>query len=182
MKKTFLFLADGFEEIEAVATIDVLRRGGVNLETVSITDKKEVKGAHGVPVVADRLICEILGEEAEMLVLPGGMPGAQNLAECKPLMDKLQAHFKNGGLISAICAAPALVLSQLPLKETTRITCYPGFESHLSRVQVVEDGVVTDENLITGKGPAFACAFGLRIVECLKGKAKADEVAAGMLF
>ncbi|MDL2252177.1 DJ-1/PfpI family protein [Odoribacter sp. OttesenSCG-928-J03] len=182
MKNVFLFLAEGFEEIEAVATIDVLLRGGVDVKVISITDQKEVKGAHGLGVVADGVLKEALNEEAEMLIFPGGMPGAQNLADCAPLMAKLDTHFKQNGLVAAICAAPALVLSRLPLAPHTRITCYPGFESHLSKINVVADGVVVEGNVISAKGPAFACDFGLAIVEKLMGKAVADEVAAGMLI
>ncbi len=182
MKNVFLFLAEGFEELEALATVDVLRRADIDVKMVSITEQKEVKGAHHIAVVADKVLNEVLSEEAEILIFPGGMPGAKNLAECKPLMDKLKTHFGQNRLVAAICAAPALVLSQLPLKESSRLTCYPGFESYLSKVHVVADGVVVDHTIITAKGPAFACDFGLTIVEHLKGKSVAEEVAAGMLY
>ncbi|MCC8173166.1 MAG: DJ-1/PfpI family protein [Odoribacter sp.] len=182
MKKTLLFLADGFEEIEALATVDILRRGEIDVTTVSINTGKEVTGAHGVTVIADVVLQDVLNEDAEMLILPGGMPGAKNLGECILLVDMLKKHFEKNGLISAICAAPALVLSQLPLKPEIKLTCYPGFESYLSKFQVSNDSLVIDGNITTAKSPGFAFDFGLAIVERLKGKEKAKEVAAGMLL
>lgn len=183
MEKLFLFLADGFEEIEALGTIDVLRRGGAEVKTVSIYNRREVKGAHEVTVIADSLLKEIKGEEAEVLIFPGGMPGALNLSECEPLMEMLRRHFERQKPIAAICAAPALVLGKLPLKKDIHMTCYPGFEKYLPGIQVLEEGVVVDGNIITGKGPGFALAFGLKILAYLKGsECAADEVAEGMLL
>lgn len=182
MKKSFLFLADGFEETEAIGTLDVLRRGGVAVQTVSVMGKQDVKGAHGVVIKADVLLQEMLKEEGEFLIFPGGMPGAQNLSECKELMGYLQEHFSRQGKVAAICAAPALVLGKLPLKKDIRMTCYPGFEKYLPGRQVLPEGVVVDENIITGRGPGYAFAFGLEIVKHLCGEAKAGEVAAGMLL
>ena len=182
MKKSFLFLADGFEETEAIGTLDVLRRGGMEVQTVAVMGKQEVKGAHGVIIKADVLLREMLKEEGELLVFPGGMPGAQNLSECGELMGYLQEHFARQGTVAAICAAPALVLGKLPLKKDLRMTCYPGFENDLPEVNVLDKGVVVDGNVITGRGPGYSFAFGLAIVEHLCGKEKADEVAAGMLL
>lgn len=183
MKKLFLFLADGFEEIEALGTVDVLRRGGVEVKTVSVYDRKEVKGAHEVTVVADCLLREIKEEEAELLIFPGGMPGALNLSECKPLMEMLGKHFDQQKPVAAICAAPALVLGKLPLKKEIHMTCYPGFEKYLPGIQVSAEGVVVDGNIITGRGPGFTFAFGLKILAYLKGcECAAEEVAEGMLL
>lgn len=182
MKKSFLFLAAGFEETEALATVDVLRRGGVNVETVSVMKEQEVEGAHGVVVKADRLLHQMLEEEADFLIFPGGMPGAQNLSDSKPLMDRLKIHFEQGGRIAAICAAPALVLGKLSLKKSIRMTCYPGFEKYLPGIDVLSERVVTDDNIITGRGPGYAFAFGLEIVKYIYGEAKANEVAAGLLL
>lgn len=182
MKKSFLFLADGFEETEAVGTLDVLRRGGVEVRTVSVMGKQEVKGAHGLAVKADVLLQDMLGEEGEFLIFPGGMPGAQNLSECKELMDYLQKHFARQGKIAAICAAPALVFGKLSLKKDIRMTCYPGFEKYLPEIAVLAEGVVTDGNVITGRGPGYSFEFGLAIVEHLYGKERAGEVAADMLL
>ena len=111
MKKSFLFLADGFEEVEALGVVDVLRRGTIEVKTVSISDKKEVTGAHGVPVMADLLLSDVKEEEAEFLICPGGMPGAKNLGDCTALVQMIQKHFDKSGYVAAICAAPALVIA-----------------------------------------------------------------------
>ena len=183
MKKSFLFLAEGFEEVEALSVVDVLRRGNVDVETVSISGEREVAGAHGIPVKADRLLSEVKGTEAvEFLICPGGMPGSKHLAECQELVDWLQRHFDKGGNVAAICAAPALVLSRLKMAGGRKMTCYPGFEGYLPDADTRPEGVVEDGNLITGKGPAFAMRFGLAILKrCVSEKA-AEEVAAGMLL
>lgn len=181
MKKSFLFLADGFEETEALVTVDILRRGGVDLKTVSIMGTQDVRGAHGIIVRADAMLQEVSDEKAEFLIFPGGMPGAQNLSECIPLMECLNRHFLQGGKIAAICAAPALVLGKLPLKKEVRMTCYPGFEKYLAGIDVLSEGVVTDGNMITGRGPGYSFTFGLAILRHLCGERKAAEVAEGML-
>lgn len=181
MKTGYLFLADGFEEMEAVATVDVLRRGGAEVRTVSIYDRKEVKGAHGMMVVADVVLGE--AKDADYLIFPGGMPGAANLAACNTLMDMLSRHYETGKPVAAICAAPALVLGKLPLRKGTRMTCYPGFESQLQDVEVRHEGVVTDGQVITAQGPAYAVDFGLALLKCMNESDRvAKEVAAGMLI
>lgn len=182
MKKSFLFLAEGFEETEALTTVDILRRGDMEVKTVSIKQDPEVKGAHGIVVKGDLLLHQMLEEEAEYLIFPGGMPGAQNLSESKPLMDYLSGHFRKKGKIAAICAAPALVLGQLPLEKEIRMTCYPGFEKYLPGIDVRQEGVVIDENIITGRGPGYTFAFALAVLEHMYGEGKAKEVAGGMLL
>lgn len=182
MRKSFLFLADGFEEVEALGVVDVLRRGTIEVKTVSISDKKEVTGAHGVPVVADLLLSDVKEEEAEFLICPGGMPGAKNLGDCTALVQMIQKHFDKGGYVTAICAAPALVLSKIKMNKRYTMTCYPGFEEYLPEAEMQPHGVVVDGNVITGKGPAYAFKFGLAILEQLTSKKVAEEVAAGMLL
>ncbi len=182
MSKTYLFLAEGFEDIEALAVVDVLRRGGVEVRTVSVMEGLEVRSAHGVTVWADVMLGEVKGEEAECLVFPGGMPGAANLAACAPLMEWMQRHYEAGGMVAAICAAPALVLGRLKAGRRLRMTCYPGFEEHLPEAEVTAEGVVVDGNVITGKGPGFAIPFGLEVLERLRSAEMAREVAAGMLL
>lgn len=183
MRQTFLYLADGFEEMEAIVTVDVLRRGGVDVRTVSIGEDSLVRGAHGVTVVADRRFAEVESEDAECLVFPGGMPGAQTLADCGPLVRRLQRQYDGGGFIAAICAAPALVFSKLDTGRRVRVTCYPGFEGFLSPdFDVVTDGVVADGTVITGKGPGFAVPFGLMILERLRSVGAAADVSAGLLL
>ncbi|MDR3266033.1 MAG: DJ-1/PfpI family protein [Tannerella sp.] len=180
MKQVFLFLANGFEETEAIATIDVLRRGGLDVTSVSISDKNEVTGAHDIPVIADKLFTEVDFSTGEMLVLPGGMPGAANLNAHAGLKALLKQYVAEGKKLAAICAAP-LVLGGLDLLQGKKATAYPGFEDTLRGATLVKDAVVKDGNIITGRGPGFALDFGLAIVEELQGKAKAGEVAAGLL-
>lgn len=182
MKKSFLFLAEGFEEMEAIAVVDVLRRGGVEVQTVSVSGESWVRSAHDVKIKADALWEEVLKEEAECLIFPGGMPGAQNLGECRTLIDKLQQHYEADGYVAAICAAPALVLSQLKTGKRLKLTCYPGFEKYLPEADVQTEGVVMDGRVITGKGPGFAVKFGLKVLEELTSEATARDVAAGMLL
>lgn len=183
MKKAVLFLAEGFEEIEAIAVIDVLRRGGIGVSTVSISTEREVTGAHGVPVMADFLFSEREISAADCLIFPGGMPGAANLAACEPLIHLLQLHFDRGGCVAAICAAPAFVLSKLHTNTPLELTCYPGLEKHLLQCRVSPEGVVVDGQVITAKGPAFAVEFGLTILNLLTStKEISVQVARGMLY
>lgn len=182
MKKTFLFLANGFEETESIAVADVLLRGDVNLQTVSLADDLQVKGAHGIVVTADIMLNELAEDDADCLVFPGGMPGAKNIADNPSVIALLQRHYDKGRYVAAICAAPALVLSQLKAGRKLRLTCYPGFEKYLTDAVVLADGVVTDGKVITGKGPGFAIPFGLKVLENITSSATASEVAAGMLL
>ncbi|MDR2848008.1 MAG: DJ-1/PfpI family protein [Bacteroidales bacterium] len=179
MKKVFVFLAEGFEEIEAVGTIDILRRGGLSVTTVSITANHIVTGSHGIAVTADALFekADIAG--GDMLVLPGGMPGASNLNVHKGLQEQLKKYAAEGKKIAAICAAP-LVLGGLGLLQGKKATVYPGYESTLKGAEYVKTKVVTDGNIITGRGPGFVFEFALAIVAELQGQAKADEVAKGI--
>ncbi|MDR0506500.1 MAG: DJ-1/PfpI family protein [Dysgonamonadaceae bacterium] len=181
MKKVFIFLANGFEETEAVTTIDLLRRGGLDAISVSVSDKKEVTGAHGISVIADNLFSEVDFSQGEMLVLPGGMPGASNLNSHSGLKNILNQYAAENKKIAAICAAP-LILGGLELLQGKQATAYPGFENTLLGAHFVEKAVVKDGNIITGRGPGLAIDFGLAIVEELLGKKKADEVASGLLY
>ena len=181
MKKVFIFLADGFEETEAIATLDVMRRGGLDATSVSVTGNLLVTGAHGIAVNADTLFEKANLSAGDMLVLPGGMPGASNLNAHAGLKNVLEQYAASGKKIAAICAAP-LVFGGLGLLQGKKATAYPGFESTLKGATYVNSPVVKDGNIITGRGPGFAFQFGLAIVEELQGKAKADEVAEGLLL
>lgn len=181
MKKSFVFLANGFEEIEALVTVDVLRRAGIDTTTVSITDSQVVTGAHNIEVKADTTIANITCNAEDIIVLPGGMPGATNLAECATLTELLTAHNNAQGLIAAICASPAVVLAPIGVLSGKKATCYPGFEGAFTDCTKGETPVVVDGNVITGNGPATAIAFALAIVRKAVSEDKAQEVASGML-
>ncbi|MCD8193341.1 MAG: DJ-1/PfpI family protein [Tannerellaceae bacterium] len=181
MKKAFVFLAAGFEEMEAIGTIDILRRGGIDTVTVSISDSKEVIGAHGIPVTADTVLTGTDLSGADALVLPGGMPGSTNLNNCEPLREALASQYDNGKLVAAICAAP-LVLGGLGILEERRATCYPSFEDLLTGATVTDNAVEVDGNVITGRGPGLVMEFALALVTYLAGKEKADEVGSGLLL
>jgi len=180
MKKVFIFLATGFEETEAVATIDILLRGGIEAVTVSVTGNNLVEGAHGISVHADKLFEEIDFNEGIMLVLPGGMPGASNLNAHSGLKKHILEYIEKGKYVAAICAAP-LVLGELGILQGKKATCYPGYESHLKGAILCEDGLVQDGKIITSKGPGFVFDFGLKIVAELQGQAQSDKVARGLL-
>lgn len=180
MKKSYLFLAEGFEEVEALTIVDVLRRADMDVVTVSITDNAVVEGAHAIPVVADCCAQDIEFRDVDWLILPGGMPGMTNLAECRPLCDLLKAHAAAGGRIAAICASPSIP-GKLGLLSGRKATCYPGFESNLEGAVLTGERCTVDGNITTGNGPASALQFALSLVEQTKGTKVAHDVASGML-
>lgn len=182
MKESFIFLADGFEEIEALTVIDVLRRADIPAKTVSITSSHQVTGAHGVTVTADLIYDSTLFTDPEWLILPGGMPGATNLYEFDLLTGLLRRHAQSNGKIAAICAAPAVVLGQLDLLEGKKATCYPGFENLCHGAEMIDSPVVVSDNLVLGNGPANALLWALNIVQVAKGEPVAVQIANGMLL
>lgn len=183
MEKTYLFLADGFEEIEALATVDLLRRAAIEVETVSINETLAVKGSHGIVVNADIMLADC-PKEARLYICPGGMPGASNLVANERVCELLAAQNLRGGKIAAICAAPAVVLAPLEILDGYDATCYPGFEGGLiaAGANYKDQRVVVDRNVITANGPSSAIPFALAIIEALDSKNKAEEVAAGLLL
>lgn len=182
MKESFLFLAEGFEEVEALTAVDVLRRAGMPVKTVSITSALQVKGAHGVIVSADVLYDNTMFRDAAWLILPGGLPGADNLHDYSPLIGLLRNQLESKrGHIAAICAAPAVVLGAEGMLRGRRATCYPGFESKLLGAEYVDAPVVRDDKFVLGNGPANALLWALTIVEEELGQEKAANVANGML-
>ena len=182
MKTSYIFLADGFEEVEALTCVDVMRRAGMPVVTVSINPGNEVTGAHGVTVLADSLFGDHDYSDAEWLVLPGGIPGAPNLANCEALCDLLDAQDERGGKVAAICASPAVVLAPLGILQGRRAVCYPGMEQGIEGVQWTAGSVAVDGNVVTGNGPAAAAPFALTIVEQSMGREVAEQVANGMLI
>ena len=181
MKKAIVFLANGFEEMEATGTVDILRRGGIGVKTVSITEDKKVTGAHNMEITADSVFKACDFSDVDALILPGGMPGSTNLNECKPLKELLLMHHGKGKTVAAICAAP-LVLGGLGLLKGRKATCYPGFESTLIDATATGEPVEVDGNVVTGKGPGLVFNFALTLVSILKGEAVAKEVASGLLL
>lgn len=181
-RTSYVFLANGFEEIEALTVVDVMRRAGMPVKTVSINSGDEVVGAHGVVVKADMLVSQGDYSAAEWLVAPGGMPGASNLAACGVLCDALKAHNAKKGRIAAICAAPAVVLAPLGILDGKKATCYPSFEDHINESCLVAEPVVVSDNVVTGNGPAAAMNFALAIVGLSHGEEQAFEIASGMLL
>ena len=186
MKGVYVFLAEGFEDIEALATVDVLRRGGVDVQTVSITDDLVVTSSHGIPVCADMAAPEFLAEEekADFLVFPGGMPGTKNLAATPWLIELMNAHYAAGGSVAAICAAPGFVLSQLKGIEGVRFTAYDGCETASIEAGgiFVREGVVSDGRVITARGAGWAVEFGLAILAAVQGEEKATAVKAALML
>ena len=181
MKKVLLFLADGFEEIEALATVDVLRRAGVQVTTVSINPTEMVTGAHGILVMADVLFADCTPAEADMLVLPGGMPGAANLEAHEGLRAAISAHAEAGKWLASSCAAP-MVYGHMGLLNGKKATCYPGYEGELAGATYTATPVEKDGNIITGKGPAVVLPFAYALAEVLVGEEVVAQVKAGMLY
>ena len=184
MKTSYLFLAEGFEDVEAMTPVDVMRRAGMEVYTVSITKNREVKGAHGVTVLADKTIDEIDADDAEWLITPGGMPGATNLAASGKLSDMLTNQYRKDGRIASICASPAVVLAPLGIVRGQNATCYPSFKDDLIKggANYIDDRVVISGNLITSNGPSSALFFALAIVSETLGEDVSASVGAGMLL
>lgn len=182
MAKVYVFLADGFEEIEALAPVDILRRGGQEVVTVSVMEKELVTGAHGVSVVADVQFGNAGSfEDADLLMLPGGMPGAAHLDQHERLGKVLVEQAARKGEIAAICAAP-MVLGHLGLLRGKRATCYPGFESHLEGADYTADLVTVDGNITTGEGPAAAMAFGYQLLSLFVPAKQVEAIKEGMRY
>jgi len=179
--KVFIFLAEGFEEIEAITVIDVLRRAKADMITVSVSGKLAVTGAHKITVVADALFEENDYADADMLVLPGGMPGTTNLASHRQLTQIISQHVKNGKWVGAICAAPS-ILGQLGILRGKSAACYPGIEASLQGAKVKNDPVVQDGNVITSRGPGVSALFALKLVEVLEGMEASKKIKSGMLL
>ena len=175
----YVFLANGFEEIEALAPVDFLKRAGVEVITVGI-GSKEIIGAHNIKVIADITEAEVVLDEAlQGIILPGGMPGAENLNNSSLVQSAIDYCAENGKIISAICAAP-FILGRKGLLNGKTATCFPGFEEELTGAAVVEQGVVTDGSIVTAKGAGVAWEFGVAICSLLVGEHKAQHILRGI--
>ncbi len=174
-----VLLADGFEEIEALTPVDMLRRAGLDVKTVAVGSRVAI-GSHGISVICDMDAAEVNENELTMLVLPGGMPGSLNL-DASPHVDRfINAALKNGGRLAAICAAP-LVLGRRGLLKGKEAICYPGFESELIGAKISEKAVVTDGNITTAKGMGAALGFATELVRIFCGEEKAKQLSEAVM-
>ena len=177
--KIMVPFADGFEEIEAITNIDVLRRAEINVITISL-EKKIVEGAHNIEFITEGNINDVDITQLEGIVLPGGMPGAVNLRDDKKIIDIVKELYKNNKLIGAICAAP-IVLEKAGIINDKKVTSYPGFENKLKSCEYKSDRVVIDGNIITGRGPGTALEFALSIVRYLKNDKISEQIRKDMI-
>lgn len=183
MAKIYVFMADGFEDVEALIPVDVLRRGGVDVTTVSVMgDSQVVESAHGVQIVADALMDDCDFSDADLLLLPGGMPGASNLYNHPGVREALNNQAASNKRIAAICASPAVVLAQMGLLEGCNVTCYPGFEQMLRGARYTGALCTVDGNITTGEGPAAAFPFAFELLSQLVDEEIAQQVATGMRY
>lgn len=181
MQRTVLVpVADGTEELEAVAIIDVLRRAGAAVTVASVSGRRQITASRGVVIVADALIDQCLDQDYDLVVLPGGIPGAEHLRDCADLTTILKRQHERMRLLGAICASPAVVLAHHGLLDGRRATCHPGFTDRLKPATPVEDRVVQDGHCFTSRGAGTAVDFALALVEQLDGKAQREAVAASM--
>lgn len=181
-KSVAIFLAEGFEEIEALTVVDVLRRAGISIDTVSVTGKLTVTGSHSIPVTSDKLLEDVVNSDAyDMLVFPGGMPGTKNLEANTSLMGMLDRYNANGKLISAICAAPT-IFGHKGYLVGKNACCYPGMEDGLNGATVSFNSVTVDGNIITSRGMGTAIDFSLKLLDVLGEGTPSAELASKIVY
>lgn len=181
MSNIAICMADGCEEIEGLTVVDILRRAGIKIDMLSINDTLTVTGSHGIEFKADKLITEVTCRDYDGIVLPGGMPGTTNLEANTLVQNGIRTHFNEGKLVAAICAAPG-ILGRNGIANGRKVTCYPGCEGAFSRANYVEKRVVVDGNVITSRGMGTAIGFALAILEYLKGKEAAADMAEKVIY
>ena len=181
MSKAAVFFGTGYEEIEALTVVDILRRAGVETVMVSVMKEKSVAGSHDIRVETDALIGEIDFTGLDVIVLPGGMPGTKNLEACEALMAQVDIFAAQGKIVAAICAAPS-ILGHRGILKGKKACSFPSFESHLEGAEVLQQPAVMDGNLITGRGMGAAIPFGLKILEKLQGEEAARKMAEAIIF
>ena len=181
MAKVYVFVAEGNEEIENLTTCDVLNRAGNDVKMISITGDVNLSGSNGFGIRADGVYTEGAYEDGDCFIIPGGMPGTNNLGDFTPLTALLKRKFDEGKHIAAICAAP-MVLGDLGIVAGKKAICYPGCEGRLTDAIITDVPAVTDGNVTTGRGPGAAMDFGLELVRVLNGAEKAAEVKAGLVY
>lgn len=180
MSKVNVFFAEGFEEVEALTVVDMLRRAGIDTDMVSVTGNKNVTGSHGISIVTDKIFEEI-NDDADMLVLPGGMPGTINLKSHIGLCDMIKRFYGAKKFLAAICAAPT-VFGGMDMLKDRRATCYPGMEDSLNCLEALEDAVVIDDYIITSRGLGTAIDFSLALIGLLKDDVTADNLASSIVY
>ncbi len=180
---SYIFLAPGFEEVEALATVDAMRRAGMKVVEVAVADTKNVTGATGQTVIADSLITEINPADAEWIIIPGGQPGADNLHSSSKINKIIKYQFDRGGKIAAICAGPAVVVAPTGILKGKKATCYPGLGNMIEAEggTYVKEPVVVDGSVITSEGPGTTLKLAKAIISASIGKQKAEETLASML-
>ncbi len=181
MSKVAVMLADGFEDVEAITAIDLMRRAGIEVTTVSVNEDETVTTSHKIVLKADAVLSRTDLDVFDLIVLPGGMPGTLNLGKTKALTDKIIEFNSKGKMLGAICAAPT-VFGGLGILEGKKACCYPGMEDGLTGAQKCTDNVVVDGNIITSRGVGTAIDFALAIITALVDKKTADDIAEGIVY
>lgn len=175
MAKVYAMIADGSEEVELLAVVDILRRSGIETVLVSVSDTKETVSSHNVKIEADAVAAETDFSDGDVIFLPGGLPGSENLSACEKLIDAIREALKDGRRVAAICAAPGVVLGRHGFLEGKTATCFPGFEKEFKGAEYTMQGVVTDGNITTARGLGFAIDLGLELVKLLDCEEKAED-------
>lgn len=175
MAKVYAMMADGSEEVECLAVLDVLKRSGIEVVLVSVNDSRKVVSSHQVGIETDATIAETDFSDGDVIFVPGGMPGAENLSACEPLIAAMRAALEDGRRIAAICAAPGVVLGRHGFLEGKTATCFPGFEGEMKGAQYTSQGVVTDGNITTARGLGYAIDLGLELVKLLVSEEASED-------
>ena len=181
MSKVCCFLADGCDEVEALSVVDILKRGGIDTELVSVMKTKEIVSSHDIHIIADKMIEEVDFDEVDMIFLPGGIPGTPNLFANQLLCNKIVEFNNAGKLLAAVCAAPG-IYGELGILKGKKATCYPGFEDKLKGALYVSDRVITDGNVTTSRGLGTSLELGLRLLEIFTDKENAEAMARKVQF
>ena len=176
----YMFLGTGFEETEAIAPLDLLRRAGVEVKTVGLNGPV-ITGSHGISVVTDMEIHQLDMSDAEMVILPGGLGGVASIRACQPAMEAIRSAWESGKYVAAICAGPT-ILAELGITDGKEATCYPSCISSMGIARIINAAAVQDGRLITGTSAGCAIPFGLKLIEALKGQAEANRIAAQIVI
>ena len=181
MSQAAVFFGTGYEEIEALTVVDILRRAGVDTTMVSVSEERKVTGSHAITVEMDAVIAEVDFESLDMIVLPGGMPGTANLEACEALMEQVDAFASQDRIVAAICAAPS-ILGHRGILKGRKACCYPSWESHLEGAVVTKGPVEISDHVVTSRGMGTAIDFALSIAGIFCGSETAEEMAQSILY